>query len=76
MAKSLVEAYRNRLAISESVYSRDHEGAKLDNNKKIVIAKCLDNISKFMNEAFDSNSGTQRTDMGLFKKFQFYGTNA
>ena len=76
MAKSLVEAYRNRLAISESVYSRAHEGAKLDNNKKIVIAKCLDNISKFMNEAFDSNSGTQRTDMGLFKKFQSYGTNA
>lgn len=67
--RNLVEAYKNRLAISESVYGRDHEGARLDSNKKIVIAKCLDNISKFMNEAFDSSNATQRSEMGLFKKF-------
>ena len=65
MAKNLVEAYKNRLAISESVYSRDHNGEKMGNNKKMVVAKCLDNISRFMNEAFDSSTGTQRSDMGL-----------
>ena len=54
MAKNLVEAYKNRLAISESVYARDHSGEKMGNNKKMVVAKCLDNISRFMNEAFDS----------------------
>ena len=69
MAKNLVEAYKNRLAISESVYARDHSGEKMGNNKKMVVAKCLDNISRFMNEAFDSSTGTQRSDMGLFKKF-------
>lgn len=69
MAKNLVEAYKNRLAISESVYARDHRGEKMGNNKKMVVAKCLDNISRFMNEAFDSSTGTQRSDMGLFKKF-------
>ena len=69
MAKNLVEAYKNRLAISESVYARDHNGEKMGNNKKMVVAKCLDNISNFMNEAFDSSTGTQRSDMGLFMKF-------
>lgn len=69
MAKSLVEAYKNRIAISESVYARDHNGEKMGNNKKMVVAKCLDNISRFMNEAFDSSTGTQRSDLGLFKKF-------
>ena len=69
MAKNLVEAYKNRLAISESVYARDHNREKMRNNKKMVVAKCLDNISNFMNEAFDSSTGTQRGDMGLFKKF-------
>lgn len=69
MARNLVEAYKNRLAISESVYARDHNGEKMGNNKKMVVAKCLDNISNFMNEAFDSSTGTQRSDLGLFKKF-------
>ena len=69
MAKNLVEAYKNRLAISESVYARNHNGEQMGKNKKMVVAKCLDNISNFMNEAFDSSTGTQRSDLGLFKKF-------
>lgn len=66
---TLLESYKNRLAISESVYSRSHNGEKLSNSKKIATAKCLDNISKFMNESFDNSVGTQRADMGMFKKF-------
>lgn len=69
MAKSLVEAYKNRLAISESIYGKTHEGAKMDNNKKIVVAKCLDNISKFMNESMGSANATQMSDLGQYKKF-------
>lgn len=38
---NLVEAYKKRLAISESVYSRSHGGAKMDNNRKLATAKCL-----------------------------------
>ena len=66
---TLFEAYKNRLAISESVYSKSHDGEKMDNNRKLVTAKCLENLNRFMNEAFENSVGTQRTDMGMFKKF-------
>ena len=66
---TLLEAYKNRLAISESVYSRAHNGEKLDNAKKIATAQCLKNVDSFLNEAFDNSVGTQRSDMGLYKKF-------
>ena len=69
MANNLFEAYKTRLQVSESVYNKAHNGERLDNHKKLVVAKCLENCNKFMNEAFDSASGTQRSDMGLFKKF-------
>lgn len=36
---------------------------------KLVTAKCLENINRFMNEAFENSVGTQRSDMGMFKKF-------
>ena len=35
---NLMEAYKNRLAISESVYQRSHNGAKMSNQKKLMIA--------------------------------------
>lgn len=41
----------------------------MDNHKKIAVAKCLQNTNAFLNEAFNSAVGTQRSDMGLFKKF-------
>lgn len=66
---TLLEQYKGRLAVSESVYSRAHSGDKMDNHKKLVIAKVLDNTSKFIAEAFDAASGTQRSDLGLYKKF-------
>ena len=69
MKTTLLEQYKDRLAIAESLYSRSHNGAKLSNMKKIATAQCLKNISSFMNESFDAPSGTQRSDMGFFKKF-------
>lgn len=69
MAKSLFEAYQNRLSISESVYQRAHQGQSMDSNRKLVVAKVLENTNKFLKEAFDSSMGTQRSDMGLFMKF-------
>lgn len=67
--QNLLEAYKQRLQVSESVYKKAHEGAGMDSNKKMAVARCLENVSKFMNESFDAASGTQRSDMGLFKKF-------
>ena len=33
MAKSLFEAYKNRLAVANTVYSRSHNGETMSNNR-------------------------------------------
>ena len=70
MATNLLEAYKGRLAISESVYGKAHEGQKMSNNTKIVVAKVLENTNKFLKEALDSSMGTQRSDMGLVYAYE------
>ena len=67
--KSLFEAYKNRLAVAESVHSKAHGGEKMSGNKKLTVAKVLENTNRFLNESFEQSVGTQRADMGLFKKF-------
>ena len=69
MATNLLEAYKNRLSISESVHQKTHNGAKMSSQKKLMIASVLNNTSKFMNEAFDNSSATQRSALGDYKKF-------
>ena len=66
---NLLEAYAKRLNISEQVYGKAHQGATMDNHRKLVVAKVLENTNKFLKEALDSSMGTQRSDMGLFMKF-------
>ena len=66
---NLLESYKGRLAVSESYFAKSHNGEKLSNQKKLVVAKLLENSNKFLNEAFESSVGTQRSDMGLFRKF-------
>lgn len=52
MAKmSLLEAYKNRLAVAEGCYAKEHAGESLSESKKLVVAKCLENTNKFLNEA-------------------------
>lgn len=38
---NLLEAYKNRLAVSEGYYAKEHQGAKLPESKKLIVAKCL-----------------------------------
>ena len=66
---TLFEAYKNRLAVAESYYGKTHDGERMDNNRKLVVAKVLENTNRFLNEAFENSVGTQRSDMGAFKKF-------
>lgn len=66
---NLLEAYKKRLSISESIYGRSHNGEKMDNHRKLLVAKVLQNTNAFLTEAFDTASATQRSDMGMFKKF-------
>ena len=65
MAQNLIEAYSKRIKLAESVYSQAHGGEKMDNNRKLALARCLNNINSFVNEAFENSTGTQRSDMGL-----------
>ena len=67
--KSLFEAYKNRLAVADTVYSKAHNGDKMSTNRRLVTAKVLENTNKFLNEAFEQSVGTQRSDLGLYKKF-------
>ena len=73
MSISLTEAYKRRLAISESVYAKNHDNTALSLGQKETIAKVLNNTAEFikfkMNEAFNNSVGTQRADMGNWKKF-------
>ena len=66
---NLLEAYKKRLSLADKLHAKSHQGEHLSESKKILIAKCLENTQRFMNEAFDMSSGTQRSDMGLFTKF-------
>ncbi len=69
MATSLLEAYKKRLAVAESVHQRTHNGAKMSPQKKLLVATCLNNTSKFINEAFDHSAPTQRSALGDYKRF-------
>ena len=69
MANVLLEKYAKRIQLAESVYQKRHNGESMDSLRKITVAKCLDNVNRFLNEAFDSSMGTQRSAMGEYKKF-------
>ena len=69
MANKLFETYAKRLEVADGVHQKAHLGEGLDNFKKIAIAKCLDNVNKFMTEAFENSVGTQRASLGDWKKF-------
>lgn len=72
---NLLETYKSRLAVADQVHAKTHNGQRLDSTKKLFIAKCLDNTNKFLTEAFENSTGTQRSDMGAFKKFTLNLTN-
>lgn len=60
----LLEKYSKKIKLAESVYAATHNGERMDQIRKVTVAKCLDNTSKFLNEAFESSMGTQRAAMG------------
>ncbi len=76
MANVLLEKYSKKIQLAESVYAKAHNGEKMDSMKKMTVAKCLDNVSKFLNEALDmSGAATQRAQMYDYKKFCMALTN-
>ena len=69
MAVNLVEAYKNRINLAESIHMKSHNGAKMSAQKKLMIASVLNNTSKFLNERFEGASATNRADIGDYKRF-------
>lgn len=67
---NLLESYKGRLAVSEKYYAAQNEGSKLSNAKKMLVAQCLNNTAKYINEGFANSVGTQRSDLGLYKKLK------
>lgn len=69
MANKLLEAYKDRIAVSNKVYASKHNGAALSESKQVLVATLLNNVNKRMNEAFAGSLATQRAGMGEYKKF-------
>ena len=46
MKTNLLESYKARLAVSESYYAKGHNGEKLSQQKKLVVAKLLENTNR------------------------------
>lgn len=65
--KSLLETYSKRLAVSESVAAK--AGVDFDSSRKMAVAMVLNNTNKYLNEKFSNSVGTQRADLGAWKKF-------
>lgn len=72
---TLLEKYSKRLTVAESVYKQSNSGAELSQEKKLFVARMLENTNNFLNEQFNNSVGTQRADMGLYKKFTLNLTN-
>lgn len=75
MANKLLESYKNRINLAESVHMKAHNGARMPQSKKIMLATMLKNTSNFLNEALDSSGATQRSALGDYKKFCLNVTN-
>lgn len=69
MANTLLESYKGRLSISEQYYAQKNNGAKMSSTKKMIVAQCLENTARYINEGFANSVGTQRSDLGLYKRF-------
>lgn len=65
--KTLLETYSKRLSVSESVANK--AGFEFDTNRKTAVAMVLNNTNKYINEQFTNSVGTQRADLGAWKKF-------
>lgn len=72
---TLLEKYSKRIQVAESLYGKANGGAKLSATRKVALAACLENVNKRLTESFENSVGTQRSDIGAYKKFVLALTN-
>lgn len=66
---TLLEQYKNRINLAESVHMKTHNGERMSAGKKLMVATVLNNTAKFLNEAFQTTAATQRNSLGDYKRF-------
>lgn len=72
--KNLLEAYKQKLSVADSYYAKLHEGERMDNSKRLCLARVLENTQNFLNEAFaptaaNGGAAQQLGELGAWKKF-------
>lgn len=72
---NLLEKYAQRIALANDVHKRAHLNESMSQHKSIAIATCLNNVNKFLSESFNNSVGTQRSNLGAWKKFALNLTN-
>lgn len=65
---NLLEAYKPKLALAESVYAKTHNGESTPMAVKLATAKSIQTVNKFLNENLANLGATQLGDMGAFKR--------
>lgn len=66
---NLLETYRMPLENSKKAYSALHEGAALPSSKQMLVAKLLENVNEGIDSKMSNSVGTQRADLGTWKRF-------
>ncbi|MBO5423959.1 MAG: hypothetical protein J6A25_00430 [Lachnospiraceae bacterium] len=76
MRTNLLETYSRQLKVAEAYVAKTFDGKAVSNNTKLTTAVLLDNTNRWITESMNSTlAGTQRSDLGDWKKFCLNLTN-
>jgi len=72
---NLLESFAKRVKLAEAVYNKNHSDETMSYDKKVMVAKVLDNTNKLLKEALGGVSATQRADLQTQRRFCIDITN-
>ena len=76
MRQNLLETYSRQLKIAEAYVAKNFDGKAISNNTQLATAVLLDNTNRWLTESMTTGlAGTNRTDLGDWKKFCLNLTN-
>lgn len=76
MRQNLLETYSRQLKVAEAYVAKNFDGKTISSNTALTTAVLLDNTNRWMTESMNTTlAGSQRTDLGDWKKFCLNLTN-
>ena len=78
MRQNLLETYSRQLKVAEAYVAKNFDGKAISANTQLTTAVLLDNTNRWMTESMGLDNqlaGTQRSDLGAWKKFCLNLTN-